>query len=166
MAFEPDPKRPGCYYEPSIEVRNLALQAYNLCPELAKKDDPTPDAIKGSSEGEGTDETEGVSEGEGASSDDDDTVEPALESPSPDDDSEGDNGDESDSGDDSDSGSEGAPRLQMNQTILPPAQICSAVVSLSSTTTVTRFNIATSSTSRLATCFTFRQTPTMVTLSK
>ena len=98
MAFEPDPKRPGCYYEPSIEVRNLALQAYNLCPELAKKDDPTPDAIKGSSEGEGTDETEGVSEGEGASSDDDDNVEPALESPSPDEDSEGDNGDENESG--------------------------------------------------------------------
>ena len=64
MAFDPDPKHPGCYYEPSIEVRNLALQAYNLCPPKAKKkDDDIPDAIKGSSEGSSEGSPEGSSEG-------------------------------------------------------------------------------------------------------
>lgn len=33
MAFDPDPEREGCYYEPSLAVRNLALEALNLCPK-------------------------------------------------------------------------------------------------------------------------------------
>ena len=85
MAFDPDPKRPGCYYEPSIEVRNLALEALNLCPAPEKKDDEIPSKIHGSKEGKGSAEEEGVSEGKGAGSDMDDSIEPKLESPAPDD---------------------------------------------------------------------------------
>ena len=77
MAFDPDPKRPGCYYEPSIEVRNLALTAYNLCPAQAKKDDPTPKPLDdGAVEGKGSAESEGTSEGEGTGSGVDDSIEP------------------------------------------------------------------------------------------
>ena len=39
MAFDTDPERKGCYYEPSLEVRNLALEALNLCPKKEQKDD-------------------------------------------------------------------------------------------------------------------------------
>lgn len=67
MAFDPDPTRANCYYEPSIEVRNLALQAYNLCPEQKEEPDEDPDAVldNGSAEGEGGDSEEGSSEGSG-----------------------------------------------------------------------------------------------------
>ena len=87
MAFEPDPKRPGCYYEPSLDVRNLALEAYNICPAVAKKkDDDIPEPLKGGSEGTTESEAEGSSEGEGegAGSDMDDSLEPKLEKPSSD----------------------------------------------------------------------------------
>ena len=121
MAFEPNPKQAGCYYEPSIEVRNLALQAYNLCPAQAKKDDPTPEPIKGTSEDKGNVESEGVSEGEGGGSDDDDSVEPELESPSSDsddsDDSDfdgsNDNDSDSDSGDEAKSSDDATAQLNM-----------------------------------------------------
>jgi hypothetical protein len=69
MAFDPDPKRPGCYYEPSAEVRNLALQAYNICPpQPEQKDEKDPEVKdkKGVSEGKGgEDDQQGVSEGSG-----------------------------------------------------------------------------------------------------
>ncbi|MEL7497145.1 MAG: HEAT repeat domain-containing protein [Planctomycetota bacterium] len=50
IATESDPDRPGCYFEPSIDVRNLALEALNVCPPLPEdkqggKDDP--DIIEG-----------------------------------------------------------------------------------------------------------------------
>ena len=41
IAFEPDRDREGCYYEPSIDLRNLALEALNVCPPL--KDDTDND---------------------------------------------------------------------------------------------------------------------------
>ena len=68
MAFDPDPTRANCYYEPSIEVRNLALQAYNLCPEQEEKseEDPDVDPDPSSTESDGgDDEEEGTSEGSG-----------------------------------------------------------------------------------------------------
>lgn len=66
MAFEPDPDRQNCFYEPSLDVRNLALEALNLCPEMAKKEDPEPEVDRGTSESDGADdEEEGVSEGDG-----------------------------------------------------------------------------------------------------
>lgn len=65
MAFDPDPKRPNCFYEPSLEVRNLALEALNLCPEVAKEKDPDRKPRQGNSEGEGQSEQgSGISEGE------------------------------------------------------------------------------------------------------
>jgi hypothetical protein len=104
MAFEPDPKRPGCRYEPSIEVRNLALEAFNICPELAKKDDPTPTKLDSSAEGKGADEDEGSSEGEGAEGEDSEGAvrfngsdEDNSTPPTPDDDSNVD-GDDADDG--------------------------------------------------------------------
>lgn len=33
MAFQRDPKRPDCYYEPSLLVRKLAAEALDLCPK-------------------------------------------------------------------------------------------------------------------------------------
>ncbi len=66
MAFDPDPTRANCYYEPSFEVRNLALQAYNLCPEREEDTEEDPDAVKqsGSAESEaGEEEEDGTSEG-------------------------------------------------------------------------------------------------------
>ena len=109
MAFEPNPKQAGCYYEPSIEVRNLALQAYNLCPAQAKKDDPTPEPIKGTSENKGNVEPEGESEGAGRNSEDDDIVEPVLEGPSPESDGENAGDGDSDSDGGSDSGDKAEP---------------------------------------------------------
>lgn len=86
MAFDPDPKRPNCFYEPSLEVRNLALEALNLCPEVAKKEDPDRKPRQGNSEGEGeSEEDQGISEGEG-----DEIEEPEVDedlgTPGPDDD--------------------------------------------------------------------------------
>ena len=50
---------------------------------------PAPEPLRGSSEGKGSNaDTEGASEGRGSSSEVDDTVEPKLESPSPDNDSD------------------------------------------------------------------------------
>ena len=37
IATESDPDRPGCYFEPSLDVRNLALEALNVCPPIVKK---------------------------------------------------------------------------------------------------------------------------------
>ena len=65
MAFDPDPDRPNCFYEPSLDVRNLALEAFNLCPEKAEEE-PEPVVDQGTSETDGAEEEEeGVSEGDG-----------------------------------------------------------------------------------------------------
>jgi hypothetical protein len=66
MAFDPDPKRENCYYEPSLDVRNLALEALNICPPVTPKEDDEPvEAIKetgiGETGGDGEEE-EGISE--------------------------------------------------------------------------------------------------------
>jgi len=45
IAFEPDPQRENCKYEPSIDVRNLALEALNLCPPIADEVDPGPTPV-------------------------------------------------------------------------------------------------------------------------
>lgn len=43
MAFDMDKDRPGCYYEPSVAVRNVALEALTLCPPIDEpEDDPEP----------------------------------------------------------------------------------------------------------------------------
>lgn len=44
IATEDDPDRPNCYFEPSIDVRNLALEALNVCPPLVKKIGPGGDS--------------------------------------------------------------------------------------------------------------------------
>ncbi|MFK7767204.1 MAG: hypothetical protein AB8B55_08275 [Mariniblastus sp.] len=60
IAFEPDPQRENCNYEPSLDVRNLALEALNVCPKLAE---PTKKNKNGISETPGDeDESSGVSE--------------------------------------------------------------------------------------------------------
>ena len=37
MAFDPHETKPNCYYEPSEYVRELAAEAYNLCPQPKEK---------------------------------------------------------------------------------------------------------------------------------
>lgn len=45
IATEDDPDRPGCYFEPSLDVRNLALEALNVCPPIADKQQQGGDQI-------------------------------------------------------------------------------------------------------------------------
>jgi hypothetical protein len=53
IAFDPDPERPGCYYEPSIDLRNLALEALHVCPPLkADQDDDDGGPIIESKDGD------------------------------------------------------------------------------------------------------------------
>ena len=84
MAFDPDPKRANCYYEPSIEVRNLALQAYSLCPDMEEKEEEDPDVEpnQGSSESQAGTEEGGTSEGNA------DELDPPLPEESPSEDTE------------------------------------------------------------------------------
>lgn len=37
IAYAPDPLRDSCYYEPVLDIRNLALEALNLCPPLKEE---------------------------------------------------------------------------------------------------------------------------------
>ena len=54
IAFEPDPQRDNCNYEPSLDVRNLALEALNVCPKI--KEPVKKDGKKGLQETTGTEE--------------------------------------------------------------------------------------------------------------
>ena len=96
MAFDPDPDRSGCFYEPSIEVRNLALEAVTLCPAIPEPEsDPDETDDSPDPERPGTDESDDGPDSERESSDDDDQLdsellddedsEESLDSPEPDD---------------------------------------------------------------------------------
>ena len=84
MAFDMDPKRPGCYYEPSMEVRNLALEAITLCPGIEEKEDDVEEKTGVTEEGE--DEVKsGVSEADEDDAQSDDLNKSELDGPEPED---------------------------------------------------------------------------------
>ncbi len=64
IALEPDPERENCNYEPSIDVRNLALEALNVCPPIKEEDKkPVTKPNTGiSEEGEKDEKSKGISE--------------------------------------------------------------------------------------------------------
>ena len=86
IAFDPDPERPNCHYEPHLDLRNLALEALNICPALAEEDED--DEEEGISEtGDDEDEEAGISE-EGDDAEETDLPEgdvDSIETPEPDD---------------------------------------------------------------------------------